>query len=157
MSLKVLLLDFDGTLTYGDTVIWDKPVSLVSRDRLVSSQGEFFDLKKGTRELLSFARKKNIKMGILSYNVDAPGLGVRRALSLWNITGFFEPFLINLTGLCSKRDALANVMRLFPDISPGEVLFVDDREEHLFDVRDLGVKTYKIGQGEDMFGVLGLL
>lgn len=135
MRVKLVILDADGT-------IWDHhnissmklPFRLEGRDTIISSDGTRLNLNEGVRDFLEFVRSSGIKISLASWNQPEP---VFEALRLLSLTCYFvhpkaEPHP-------DKADMLYRILRELESkgvfMKPSEVLYVDDRDMHLDDIR----------------------
>jgi len=135
MKIKLVVLDADGT-------IWDHlnisamkpPFRLEGRDTIVDLDGARLTLNEGIREFLKFARSKGMRISLASWNKPEP---VFEALRLFSLTDYFthpkaEPHP-------DKADMLTRILRELEEdgvsIKPHEVLYVDDRDRHIDDIR----------------------
>ena len=133
---KVIFLDLDGT-------IWDtldvssyrppfRPVN--DDDVIVDSLGREVRLYEGVREFLSTVRKAGILVYVLSWNVYEIAYD---ALRTFNLTKYFDGLYIEphpeKDVMMSK--ALRHLRDLGINVKPCEIVYVDDRDIHIDQIR----------------------
>jgi magnesium-dependent phosphatase-1 len=145
--IRLIVLDADGT-------IWDHhnvtelrgPFKLVSKDVAEDMNGVKVRLNDKLIDFLEFARKKGILVSLASWNEPK---NVFELLSLFGIDKYFvfpvaEPHP-NKYQMIQK--IVSNLSKIGTDISPDEILYIDDRDIHLSEIRERigNVKFLKFG------------
>ncbi|MGC9201569.1 MAG: magnesium-dependent phosphatase-1 [Thermoproteota archaeon] len=145
--IRLVVLDADRT-------IWDhhnvtelrSPFKLVSKDVAEDANGVKVKLNDKLIDFLEFAREKGILVSLASWNEPK---NVFELLSLFGIDKYFvfpiaEPHP-NKHLMIQK--IISNLSKRGIDISPNEILYIDDRDIHLSEIREKigNVKFLKFG------------
>ena len=132
---KVIFLDLDGTVWDTlDVSSYRPPFRPVNDDVIVDSLGREVRLHEGVREFLSTVRKAGILVYALSWNVHEIAYDALRA---FNLTNYFDGLYIEphpeKDVMMSK--ALRHLRSLGIDVKPCEIVYVDDRDIHIDQIR----------------------
>ena len=134
--IKLVVMDADGTIWNHHSVSeLVSPFRLISRDIAEDRYGEKVVLKERLREFLEFAKHKRILVSLASWNEPE---NVFELLSIFKIFDYLvypmaEPHP-NKHSMIKK--ILTNLEMSGKRIYPEEVLYIDDRDIHLIDVRE---------------------
>lgn len=135
MRVRILALDLDG-------VVWDTldisalnpPFKKLDDYTIVDSQGVKVNLREGVRELVAFCKEMGFKVVTLSWNVREVA---EEALKLFGIYELFDAHLIEFhpNKHLMLKDYLSKLSKEISDEVYVELLiYVDDRDVHVFDV-----------------------
>jgi len=129
---KIVFLDLDGTVWSSLDISAQKPpFRKVSENKIVDFEGLPIELNFGVKEFLIWARRNRLKVYSLSWNI--PEIAIE-ALKAFEIFEMFDGHFIEYhpyKGMLMKK-ALNN---LGLDVKPCQIVYVDDRDMHLENVR----------------------
>jgi len=135
---RVVFIDLDGT-------IWDcldvsalkPPFQKVGEDTLIDRLGSRLTVFPGVRDFLKWLKEYNIVITVLSWNMFSIAYSALRKL---NLVKYFDLLYIephSHKGYMMKRALKEISRRLGVEVSLCEVVYVDDRDIHLEEVRRL--------------------
>lgn len=129
---KVVFLDLDGTIwSSHDISAQTPPFKPLGGEEIVDYEGNIVKLKPGVREFLIWARKADIKVYSLSWNI--PEIAYN-ALKAFGIYGMFKGHCIEYHPY--KGRMMKNAVEKFKlNVKPCQIVYVDDRRIHLDNVR----------------------
>jgi len=135
MAVKLVVLDLDGTLwDHLDASSLKPPFKLVSRDVVEDSRGCRLRLYPGVREFLRYVKGLGVALAVASWNDPSIVMPIMDALGL---TQYFN--YVGIEYHPGKHLVIAKIVewyrRSLGGIEPGEILYVDDRDIHIDDVR----------------------
>jgi magnesium-dependent phosphatase-1 len=148
--IKLVIFDADDTLwtiDRGFASLLKPPLKRTGLNSLEDAEGKKLRLFEGVRELLNFLREKSILLSIASSNQYNPNM-VEECLKTLGLDFFVYPQV-------NYRDKGENVKNLLntiyenhgEKINYDEIIFVDDSEAHIFNVKNLcpGIKVLHLG------------
>ena len=135
---RVVFIDLDGT-------IWDcldvselkPPFQKVGEDTLIDRLGSRLTVLPDVRDFLKWLKEYNIVITVLSWNMFSIAYSALRKL---NLVKYFDLLYIephSHKGYMMKRALKEISRRLGVEVSLCEVVYVDDRDIHLEEVRRL--------------------
>ncbi len=129
--MKLLILDLDGTLWDHEDASRLTPPYEFHGDYLVDSTGEELHLFPGVREFLKWAGGRFI-LSIASWNVEERVRPILEGFGLWDY--FIFPKIENHP---NKADMIARTLKELElsGYNVEEVIYVDDRDIHIEDVK----------------------
>jgi magnesium-dependent phosphatase-1 len=161
--IKLVVMDADGTIWNHHSVSeLVSPFRLISRDIAEDRYGDKVVLKERLRDFLEFAKHKGILVSLASWNEPE---NVFELLSVFKISDYLvypmaEPHPNK--NLMIKR-ILVNLEMKGIKVHPEEVLYIDDRDIHLMEVREsIGNVNflkfgYDVGSWQDVINKLSLM
>ncbi len=145
--VKVVFLDLDGTVwNHSDISSLIPPFRVVNDDVIKDRAGVEVRLREGVREFLRFARELGLVVAALSWNDPEIAL---EALKAFKLVNHFDRLYIEPhphKGLVMLR-AIKEL-----GVEPEEVIYVDDRDIHLSEVRELVGNVKFVQFGKDVKG-----
>jgi len=147
---KVVFIDLDGT-------IWDcfdissltPPFQRVNKDVIVDKFGTKVSLYPGARDFLKWLKEKSFIVAVLSWNMFSIAYSAMKKLSL---VRYFDLLYIEHhphKGYMIMR-ALREIEEKFGiKVSPYEIVYIDDREIHLSEIKKLIGNVIFIKMWED--------
>ena len=136
-DLPIRLIVFDADLT-----LWDHPdvsslkipFRRIEQDLIIDSCGTKFGLYRDIRALLQQLKKRKITVSLATWNKPE---NVEEALRRLEIDHFFD--YVEAESHPDKHNLIRNILsRLSEDgvqLVPMEILYIDDRDIHLTDIR----------------------
>ncbi len=145
--VKVVFLDLDGTVwDHSDISSLIPPFRVVDDDVIKDRAGVEVRLRVGVREFLRFVRDLGLVVAALSWNDPEIAL---EALKAFKLVNYFDRLYIEPhphKGLVMLK-AIKEL-----GVEPEEVIYVDDRDIHLGEVRELVGNVKFIQFGKDVSG-----
>ncbi|MDH5770118.1 MAG: magnesium-dependent phosphatase-1 [Candidatus Bathyarchaeota archaeon] len=136
MVIRLVVFDADMTLwDHFDVSSLKLPFKRVDENSLVDAKGASFSLFNGIRELLQELKKMRIMVALATWNKPEH---VSEAIHLLEMEQFFtsvESEFHSGKHLLIKK-ILSKLSKEGIQVKPGEILYVDDRNIHLRDIRD---------------------
>ncbi len=146
--IKLVALDLDGTLwDCEDVSLLTPPFRSIGEGVAVDSEGRLVRVREGVKEFLKWCRSKGLLLATLSWNDPAKALAALKALDL---DKYFHYHAIEYHP--RKHEMLAKLLTKLREegmgIRPEEVIYVDDRNLHLKDIRERvgAVKFVRFGR-----------
>ncbi|GBF09915.1 conserved hypothetical protein [Aeropyrum pernix] len=133
----LLLLDLDGTLwDHLDVSSLKPPFTRISRDAIVDSGGVEVRLYRYMVALALWARRSGAVISSFSWNIPFKALEALRAFGAAHIFHYhvIEPHPWKGRMLAKLLRVLRVERRLY--LTPGRIVYFDDREIHLDDIRE---------------------
>jgi len=135
MSIKLVVLDLDGTLwDHPDVSTLTPPFRRVDHDSALDVEGGLVRLHDGMRQLIEELSKRGVLLSIASWNKPEP---VHELLKLFELDSFFRHPMVQFHPN-KERMVMELLERLGEDgvtVEPEEILYVDDHDWHLVDIR----------------------
>lgn len=135
--MKLIVFDLDGTLwDHEDASQLSPPLRRISEDVIVDSKGERLQLHPNVRRVLSKLReRRDLILAVASWNKADK---VKPILELLGIKEYFDYIVIEFT---DRKDLM--IKRIMKQIekdksirlSPEDIIYIDDREVHINDIR----------------------
>jgi magnesium-dependent phosphatase-1 len=133
--IKLIVLDADGTIwSHHDASALVAPFEIVSCDVIQDKYHSTVRLNDGIREFLNYVRENGILLSLASWNEPE---NVFSLLSLFGIDGFFvfpvvEPHPNKHVML---QKIVLGLSQRGVKVLPEEILYIDDRDVHLEEIR----------------------
>lgn len=134
--IKLVVMDADGTIWNHHSVSeLVSPFRLISRDVAEDRYGEKVMLKERLREFLEFAKHKRILVSLASWNEPE---NVFELLSIFKIFDYLVyPIAEPHPNKHSMIKMILNNLEINGiKVRPEEILYIDDRDIHLMEVRE---------------------
>lgn len=135
LSIRLVVFDADKTL-------WDNPnasslelpFKRVGEDSLVDARGNRLNLFSSIRELLQVLRSEGIVLALATWNKPEQ---IKEALRILELEPFFRYVAAEFHPRkhLLLRETLKNLSDEGTHLKPEEILYVDDRDIHLKDIR----------------------
>ncbi|MEM3403487.1 MAG: magnesium-dependent phosphatase-1 [Nitrososphaeria archaeon] len=148
--IKLIIIDADCTIwSHHNASSLIPPFKLLSKDLIEDRYGSKIKLNGRFREFLEFSRDNGIILSIASWNQPE---NVLELLSMFSIIHYFafptiEPHP-NKSHMIQK--IVSNLRKKGIRIYPEEILYIDDRDIHLKEVRDTFEYVSFIKYGSDV-------
>lgn len=148
--IKLIVLDVDRTIwSHHNSSDLVPPFKLLSTNLVKDRYGSKVRLNEKLREFLEFSRKKGLLLSIASWNEPE---NVLELLSMFSIVNYFvfptiEPHP-NKSHMIQK--IISNLGEKGIRISPEEILYIDDRDIHLREVRAILGNVLFLKYGSDV-------
>jgi len=127
----VVFIDLDGTLWDHEDISQTTPPYTCTGDILVDSQGIVAHLHSGVRNFLGFLRNSGLKIYTLSWNNPFKALSALKCLGL---ESYFDGHAIS-----EHPEKYIGMLRILgsinPPVKPCQVVYIDDRDIHVDDIR----------------------
>ncbi len=133
---KLVILDLDGTLwDHWDASKLEPPFRLINRDTLVDRKGEKLRLYPGVRTFLYSLRKCRLKVTVASWNKPSIILPILDILDLMRFLNFY------IIEYHDRKDLMIRKIinwyeRECEEIKPSEIVYIDDRDIHIKQIRE---------------------
>ncbi len=150
--IKALFIDLDGTVwDYHDISSLEPPFRLVDKDVIEDQHSVRVKLMPGIRTLLAEAKKLGIVIAALSWNIPERAI---EALKSFNIIDYFDK--LHIEPHPHKGVVMARGLEEL-GIAPSFVLYVDDRDTHIDEIREIVGDVMFVQFGKDVKSHLELL
>ena len=156
MRYRLFVFDLDETLwtvSEGLCNLIAPPFTLPHPDRVETSQGFWVELKPGVRDLFKFLKSKKCYISLASRYDPKPAMALLDALELSQFLDFPQ--------LCwrPKEESIRRILKEIQQrdkvaIKPEEVFFVDDWQENVVPVRNMGATGILYGQDVESYAEL---
>jgi len=127
----VVFIDLDGTLWDHEDISQTTPPYTCTGDILVDSQGIVAHLYSGVRDFLGFLRNSGLKIYTLSWNNPFKALSALKCLGL---ESYFDGHAVS-----EHPEKYIGMLRILgsinPPVRPCRVVYIDDRDIHIDDIR----------------------
>ena len=136
MSIKLVVLDLDGTLwDHPDVSVLIPPFRRLDNDSAEDTEGRMVRLYAGMRELIEELDRRGVLLSIASWNKPEP---VYELLKLFELDSFFRHPMVQFHPDKDRmvRELLAKLEKEGVDVKPEEILYVDDHDWHLAEIKE---------------------